>query len=113
MRRAPRGCPRRILLFSLCASLSIAMFPGRAPALLGMCGAAEPCACGDQVVASRTLVPGVDPVATEVCPHGALVISFADSLTLDLGGATIRGSGTGFGIDISQSTNVAVTNGGI
>jgi parallel beta-helix repeat protein len=102
--------PHRLtyLLLLLCFIVAL---PAEAPAVGGTCGGTTPCECGDQVIASRTLVPGVDPITTSLCPDTGLFIRATDALTLNIGGATIRGSGQGFGVDISQATQVTVTHG--
>jgi parallel beta-helix repeat protein len=96
------------LLLVLCFTLTL---PAEGHDIGGTCGGAVPCDCGDQVIASRTLVPGVDPITTKVCPDSGLVILGAHSLTLNMGGAIIRGSGKGFGVDIAQATKVTVKKG--
>jgi parallel beta-helix repeat protein len=98
-------------------SLLIAMIPRLAtPAEAKDCGGAIPCACGDIVVASWTLVLGVDPIASTVCPANGLWV--LDLVTLDLGGNTIRGQSGGDGLLVADPTNrdvfrVTVTNGTI
>jgi hypothetical protein len=57
------------------------------------CGGAVPCACGDRLIADRTLVFGVDPITTTICTGDGLVVARSPSTTLDLGGNTIRGDG--------------------
>jgi hypothetical protein len=75
-----------------------------APARAGLCGddvagRDVPCACGDVVVSSVVL--GDDPVARSVCPDEGLIVRVAGmstAVTIDLAGATLRGSGRGTGI---------------
>lgn len=75
---------------------------------IGPGGSDVPCSCGDTVVADRTLArrKTLDPVARNVCSGTALTIT-ADGITLDFGGAKIRGSGTGDGILI-QANDVKI-----
>jgi hypothetical protein len=57
------------------------------------------CACGDIVASSVVL--GNDPVTSAPCPSDALVVRASESpqqITIDLRGATLRGSGRGAGI---------------
>ena len=62
---------------------------------IGIGGADVPCACGDTVVASRVLVPSVDPVvstsSSDVCLGDGLVMNTSGVL-LNLAGAQIRGN---------------------
>ncbi len=58
-----------------------------------------PCACGDTVVSN--LVLGDDPVRDAACPSDALIVRAEKAqagLTIDLRGATLRGSGKGAGV---------------
>jgi parallel beta-helix repeat protein len=76
------------------------------------CGGATPCACGDRVIADRTLVCGVDPVTTAVCPGDGLAV--ADAVNLNLGGCIIAGDDAGPGILIENlADGVTVQNGRI
>ncbi len=86
----------------------------------GLCGDTVPCCCGDTLIASRTLLAGVDDVVTlpRLCPGAGLIIG-ADGVDLDLGGNTIRGlkgisnfAAAGFGVVINAD-NVSVQNGTI
>jgi hypothetical protein len=63
-------------------------------ALAADCGGVVPCACGDSVVAHRTLVQGEDAVLATPCPDIALFVD--GGVHLNLGGGTIRGVGPGF-----------------
>ena len=75
-----------------------------APAVGKLCGddvdgTDVPCACGDIVVSS--LVVSDDPIARGQCPGDGLIVRALDSraaITIDLAGATLRGSGGGTGI---------------
>ena len=78
-----------------------------APVAAKLCGDSVdghdvPCACGDVVVSSVTLTD--DPVVKGgACPHDGLVVRAPDSpraLTIDLHGATLRGSGSGVGLRV-------------
>jgi hypothetical protein len=84
--------------------LGLVLTPAAAPAarLCGddVAGRAVPCACGDTLVASRTLGPD-DPITQAVCPGTGLVVHVAPdraAARLDLAGTTIAGSGRGPGI---------------
>lgn len=80
------------------------------PALAAACGGSTPCSCGDTVTADRTLVTGIDPVTTDVCPGlGLRVIA---GVTLHLGGSTIRGQAGHNGIEL-DGTGAAVWKGRI
>lgn len=65
-------------------------------------GERVPCRCGDIVVADVRLQPD-DPIVTEPCPADGLIVrvpSESRSVTVDLNGQEIHGSGTGTGIRI-------------
>lgn len=65
-------------------------------------GQRVPCACGDTVVSDTRLVR-TDPVVTQRCPEDGLTIRAAgqvESLTLDLAGLPVTGSGAGVGIRV-------------
>jgi hypothetical protein len=92
-----------------------------APALAANCGGAVPCSCGDYLVASRTLVPGVDPITTTVCTGDGLTVDSAvgppaPDITLDLGGSTIQGDGLSAstaGVHVTSYEGLTVTRGTI
>jgi len=90
----------------------IAVMPLRsAPAPVPSCGGDAPCSCGDRAVKDRKL-RGADPVTKTVCPADGLVV--ASGVTLDLGGATLRGGGVGTGVRIEAgATHATVRNGTI
>jgi len=73
------------------------------------------CACGDTVI-SDTVLAVSDPVVNGRCPHGGLVIDanpFAETLTLDLHGLSLVGTGEGDGILVhSGGSDGAVITGG-
>ena len=76
------------------------------------CGANIPCACGDNVVASRTLVSSKttsDPILNTVCTGDGLIMN-VPGVTLDLNGKKLRGSGNGVGVRIAAD-GVTVRNG--
>jgi hypothetical protein len=73
------------------------------------CGDVVPCACGDRLVADRTLVNGVDPITTTICPGDGLIVQ----ASLNLGGNTIRGSGGGVGVTVSVVSGLTITGGRI
>ncbi|RMD83045.1 MAG: right-handed parallel beta-helix repeat-containing protein [Candidatus Dadabacteria bacterium] len=67
-------------------------------------GVRVPCDCGDVVAADVRLRP-TDPIAQHRCPLDGLIVRAnptADSVTLDLGGLAIVGSGHGFGILVER-----------
>jgi hypothetical protein len=74
------------------------------------CGGSVPCACGDNVVASRKLVLGVDPVVANACAGDGLIMS-VPGITLDLNANKIQGLGTGIGILINDVDGVTIKNG--
>jgi hypothetical protein len=61
------------------------------------CGGNVACSCGDHVVASRTLLSGVDAVVGSVCPLDGLVMN-TSGVVLDFNGNKIVGSGVGTGV---------------
>lgn len=63
--------------------------------------------CGTVVTTSITLASDLGP-----CTGDALIAG-ADNITIDLGGYTISGTGTGAGVRVAQRTGVTVTNGTI
>jgi len=77
------------------------------PASAGDCGdkmegGRVACSCGDNVVTDTTLKPG-DPVVSRPCSGDALMLfppSNSDGITLDLGGLSIQGTGSGSGIKV-------------
>src|SRR5262245_291642 len=93
----PRGGP-----------VGIAIVPP-SPQLPRPCGGDVPCACGDRVVRDHTL-RGVDPVTRARCSVNGLLV--ADGVTLDLGGATLRGLGAGAGILIDPGARRVTVRGG-
>ena len=104
------------LFMALLPTLGVVALPAKAPAIDGSCGGAVPCDCGDRVLASRTLILGVDPITTKICDEGGLLFFVAENLTLDLGGNTLRGSCPGereIGIEINRSSRIIVRNGRI
>jgi parallel beta-helix repeat protein len=68
---------------------------------------ADALACGTVVTTSITLTGDLGP-----CTGDALIAG-ADGITIDLGGHTISGTGTGAGVRVAQRTGVTVTNGTI
>lgn len=67
-------------------------------------GRRVPCACGDDVTSNTRLRP-TDPVVAERCPVNGLTLSApadVESITLDLAGLSIRGSGVGIGIRVRR-----------
>lgn len=86
----------------LCSFAALAVVPPEAGAKLcgdDVGGQDVPCACGDTVASS--LVLGDDPVASAPCPSDGLVVRALGAplqISIDLRGATLRGSGRGAGI---------------
>ena len=101
----------------LCLPFALLLFGLAAPPMKAWaCGGATPCACGDFLGASRTLVFGVDPITVTPCPGEGLVIESVGGVTLDLGGNTIRAAAgaRGFsGITLNGASSNTVTNGKI
>lgn len=67
-------------------------------------GIRVPCACGDVVVSDTTLRSG-DPVVSRRCPIDGLIVRAApeaESISLDLNGLALVGSGTGTGLRIDH-----------
>ena len=95
-----------IIIISIFISLSF-----NAPAGAASCGGAAACSCGNNVIATRTLVSGVDPIVGAACPGNGLVMDTPD-VVLNLGGNKIVGSGGSVGILISAD-GVTVENGGV
>jgi parallel beta-helix repeat protein len=85
-------------------------FNSRADA--GNCGGNIPCSCGDNVVADRGLLSGVDPVVGGVCPGDGLIMNVA-GVILDLNGNALHGSGNGAGVLISGVNGVTIESGQI
>jgi hypothetical protein len=73
------------------------------------CGGNVACACGDNLVASRILLSGADPIVASTCPANGLTIGTA-GVVLDLNGNKLRGSGNGVGVLITAD-NVAIEDG--
>jgi hypothetical protein len=74
------------------------------------CGGNQPCACEDNVIASRTL-SSADPIVSSKCSNRGLTIT-NDGVVLNLGGNKIAGSGVDVGVLI-EADNVTVENGGV
>ncbi|MEE8311202.1 MAG: hypothetical protein V3R77_03020, partial [Candidatus Binatia bacterium] len=78
-------------------------------------GVRVPCACGDVVVSSTRLQVG-DPITAGRCELDGLILraaTTAESITLDLGGLAIVGSGVGHGLLIERGgSDGAVVIGG-
>ncbi len=67
---------RYLLLFiSMAVVGGAAIAPTPASAIGGSCGGVVPCECGDELTSSRTLVPGVDPITTTICPDSGIIIT--------------------------------------
>lgn len=66
------------------------------------------CGCGDTVVSDTRLQPS-DPIVNQRCDFDGLTVlaaSGAESITLDLGGLTIRGRDMGIGIQVLNGGEV-------
>jgi parallel beta-helix repeat protein len=68
------------------------------------CGGATLCSCNDKVTASRTLVPGSDPVTMGSCA-GVPALEVEAGVTLGLGGATITGTFLGVALAAGATLN--------
>jgi hypothetical protein len=69
------------------------------------------CACGDFLVSDAVIV-STDPIAIERCPTDGLILqarATAKSMTLDLGGLSITGSGVGTGLLVSHGGDDGAT----
>jgi hypothetical protein len=74
-------------------------------------GTAVPCACGDTLVASRTL-SAADAITQTPCPGTGLVVRVPvqhPGAVLRLSGHTITGSGVGTGIEVSSGGRRGLT----
>lgn len=100
-RRPPAWKHRRTRLLAAAGGLAIALVPA-APGL----AAPAPIPCGTVLTASVTLQ------ADMLCTGDALVAG-ADGITVDLGGHTVQGTGTGAGVRIDGVESVNVRNGKI
>ena len=97
-------------LVLLLSSVWFASLPIEVVALGGVCGGATPCDCGDRLTESRTLIYGIDPITTTICPGHGLVGLKA---SLNLGGNTLQGSGGGIGVEVAVTSGITVTGGEI
>jgi len=99
---------RTRLLISVLTAASVVHLSLPFPVLANSCGddvggARVACACGDTVVSDTVLRPG-DPVVSGRCPGTGLIVrasEFAETITIDLAGLALVGSGAGIGIDVS------------
>jgi hypothetical protein len=102
----PRSAAKRLSVSMLAVALGLLVTSPRA-ALAAFCGddvggSRVACACGDEVVSSTTL-SSTDPVTVEPCSGDGLIVSVprdSTGITLDLGGLSIVGTGTGVGIRV-------------
>jgi hypothetical protein len=100
------------------APLALACLLAAGPAFGARCGddvdgrgTSVPCACGDTLVASRTLGPA-DPITQAPCPGAGLVVhipAHRPAAVLALGGHTIRGGGGGTGIVVTSGGRGGLT----
>jgi len=96
--RAHGGFAPTILAFA--ATLALAASAAAAPCGDDVEGVRLACRCGDTVVSSTRLT-ATDPVASQRCKLDGLTVhasAQAESLTLDLAGLAIQGSGSGVGV---------------
>jgi nitrous oxidase accessory protein NosD len=93
-----RRCPRVFgtLLLATAGALVI----------VGQARPAAPVACGAVLTESLTLDQDL------ICAGTALKVA-ADGITVDLNGHSLRGTGSGIGIDVSGRSNVRIANGTI
>jgi len=70
------------------------------------------CACGDLLVSSHQLGPA-DEVTTKPCAAGGLLVAASGTVTLDLGGRTISGSGQGVGVQVVRGSLVLIGPGAV
>jgi hypothetical protein len=105
----PTAARKRLAyLFSVCvAVLFVVAFNSSAAAQT--CGGADPCTCGDTVIADRTFTKA-DFAGIKSCPGDGLIIG-DDGIELDLKGKHIKGPGSGVGIRIENRINVLVKGG--
>lgn len=96
------GSSSRTRIGLLGAALAVPLLTaGASPA------AADEVTCGTVVTTSIVLTDDLGP-----CPGDGLIAG-ADDITIDLGGYTISGTGTGAGVRVAQRTGVTVTGGTI
>jgi len=103
----------RVSALSAMLALSIACPSGAQAASCGddVGGLRIACACGDDVV-SDTVLAASDPVVSESCSGDGLVVFVpkeSDGITLNLGGRSIVGRGTGVGIRVVRGGRVGST----
>jgi hypothetical protein len=97
----------QLLIITGAVFVSLAFY---SPSQAADCGGSVPCACGDNVVANRTLVAGVDPIVGDVCAGNGLVMN-TPGVVLDLNGNALRGSGNGAGVLIDGVNDVTIESG--
>ncbi|MFQ5477835.1 MAG: hypothetical protein ACE5E4_04375 [Candidatus Binatia bacterium] len=105
--------------FAALVAVAALLMPA-APSLAALCGdsvggSRVACACGDVVVSDTTLRPG-DPVVSSRCEADGLLIRAGrgdESITLDMAGLSIVGTGSGVGIRVIDGGSLgAVIRGG-
>lgn len=92
--------------------IAIAIFIGgilNSPARAANCGGSVPCACGDNVVANRTLVS--DPIIANACAGDGLIMN-VPGVVLNLNAKVLKGLGNGVGVLI-DANEVTIKNGEI
>src|SRR5688572_5404212 len=92
---------RRIASISAATIVAAVLAAGAVPVL------ASHVTCGSVITADTKLDSDIGP-----CVGDALIVG-ADDVTLDLGGYTVTGTGSGAGVRVAQRTGVEVTNGTI
>jgi hypothetical protein len=100
---------RKFFLVTVITSLM--GFPFASSLQAANCGGNIPCSCGDNVVADRTLVSGVDAVVRTVCGGDGLMMNTA-GVALNMNGNRIVGSGVGVGVLITVD-GVSINDGQI
>lgn len=90
------GARHRALLSAVGAAMLVVGAP------VSQAGAAPRPACGAVVTTNVKLTTDM------TCPGGGLIVDGAGTVLIDLNGFTIRGTGTGTGIAIRNSTLVRV-----
>jgi hypothetical protein len=100
------GAARASILVGVVAALLVALALSASAA---DCGGATPCACGDHLIASRTLT-AADSVTTTQCATPLALRIHANDVTLDCAGRTIMGSNAGGAVNSTNKTGITVRN---
>src|SRR5262245_26190562 len=89
-----------------CLAVLIALFVALVLPGAGGSAVANSPQCGDTVTTDVVLTQDL------VCPGDGLFVGTSSSVTLDLNGHSIRGSGVGYGLFVLPSTSAIVIEGG-